>query len=442
MKRNWLWKCSILLVTVLGTVFVFGREVVAVRIAPKAVLYSSLVKTLEKMKLRVKDSPVEMMMDIADPEGKYTADISLHAYEDSLFFENYKVRIQTNANKYQVFADALCLNDGNKSKLSCYLDQDSISFSTDKLEDSRGVGIDFSSFPNDIQKIPLIDYFVSDQMIAQWDEFLQKFPIVLRKIMPILRLHRISGQNINNCILGVLALPCKTEYLSLSIEGELRNCVALTYSARGEQINNYLDINSFPKTSEFQITFYLYKNALIKTLVKGTSFDQSLMLEGFFGQDSLNEEMHVCGTWNYGDITNYFTATIDAAKDESPNNWNMKWIRNAEGTTQTMVQVSFVPDTGCMYLSTTAGEHPISFYLQKRGESIYVKIEDLEDYIGRINPDFWLFQQADKYTAEILLYRGSEIIKPKYKKLDEWSLEDFWSVMTDVGSFLDIQIIK
>ena len=248
MKRNWLWKCSILLVTVLGTVFVFGREVVAVRIAPKAVLYSSLVKTLEQLKLRVKDSPVEMLMDIADPEGKYTADISLQAYEDSLVFENYKVRIQTNAKKYQVFVDGLCLNSGNKSKLSCYLDQDFISFSTDKLEDSRGVGIAFSSFSNDIRKIPLIDYFVSDKMIAQWDEFLQEFPIVLRKIMPILRIPRISGQNINNCILGVLALPCKTEYLSLSIEGELRNCVALTYSAKGEQINYYLDANSFPKT--------------------------------------------------------------------------------------------------------------------------------------------------------------------------------------------------
>ena len=440
MKRNWLWKCSIL-VTILGTVFVFGREVLAVRLAPKAVLYSSLVKMTEQLKLRVKDSPLEMLLDIADPEGKYTADISLQAYANSLVFESYKVKIQTNAKKYQVFADGLCLNGGNKSKLSCYLDQDFISFSTDKLAHSRGVGIVFSSFSNDIQKIPLIDYFVSDQTIAQWDEFLQGFPIALGKIMPILRLPRISGQNINNCILGVLALPCKTEYLSLSIEGELRDCVALTYSAKGEQINYYLNANSFPKTSEFQVTFYLYKNALIKTVVKYTAFDQSLLLEGFFGQDSLNEEIRVCGTWNYDDITNYFTATIDAAKDESPNNWNMKWIRNAEGTTQTMVQVSFLPDTGCMYLSSTAGEHPISFYLQKRGESIYVKIEDLEDYIGRINPDFWLFQQVDKYTAEILLYRGSEIIKPKYKKLDEWSLEDFWSVLTDVGSFLGIQIM-
>lgn len=440
MKRNWLWKCSIL-VTILGTVFVFGREVLAVRLAPKAVLYSSLVKMTEHLKLRVKDSPLEMLMDIADPEGKYTADISLQAYANSLVFESYKVKIQTNAKKYQVFADGLCLNGGNKSKLSCYLDQDFISFSTDKLAHSRGVGIVFSSFSNDIQKIPLIDYFVSDQTIAQWDEFLQGFPIALGKIMPILRLPRISGQNINNCILGVLALPCKTEYLSLSIEGELRDCVALTYSAKGEQINYYLNANSFPKTSEFQVTFYLYKNALIKTVVKYTAFDQSLLLEGFFGQDSLNEEIRVCGTWNYDDITNYFTATVDAVEGESPNNWDMRWIRNAEGNEQTMLQVSFEPDTGYMHLATTAGEHPVSFYLQKRGKSIYAKIEDLVDYIGRINPDLWLFQQADKFTAEILLYRGSEILKPKYKKLDEWSLEDFWSVLTDVGSFLGIQIM-
>ena len=430
-----------LLLAFLALLFVFWREILAVRIAPKAVLYSALTQSIEQLQMRFESSPAALLLAAADPEGRYTADVSIQTYENDLLSADYEMKVQTNAGEHQISADGTMVLPENRATLSCYLDSAFLAVSSDKLGSGKYYGITYSSFSDDIRSIPLLDFFISEKMISQWEDALQKIPLGISEILPAIRIPDLSDQNLEKCILGVLALPCRTERISIPVEFAVWNCDSLVYSAKGTEINRFLQENLLPENSEITATFYLYQNKLVKALVKYSALDESVFLEGFFGLNPSENDLWFTGTWTQNDITKCCTIAVSKPYDNA-DLWNLMWTEKGSGGTEAEYRISYTADTGRTLLAFAENREPISLYLQRFGDGFQIVIDDVSDFLESLNVGFSLFQKENKSNAVIFVRQGSQIIKPQYKNLDEWSIDDFWTLLTDVGSLLGIQMLS
>lgn len=441
MNRKWVGKMTLLLLAILLLFFILGWKHLAVHIAPKAVLYSALTKAMEQLQPRFENSPLAILQRVADPDGKYSVNVAIQTYNDDLSNLEYRMKFQTDASKQQIAIEGIAGLPETGMGFSCYLDTDFMAFSSEKLLCDQYYGITYSSFLEDVQGISLLNFFISDTMISQWDDYLQEVPLSIKNVSSVICLPRISEQDVDKCILSVLALPCQLERISLSAEQEVWDCDSLTYSFDGEKMNQFLRQNIFPKASEISVTFYLYRNSLVKALVKYTASEQCLLLEGFWGQEPSVNDLSVTGTWRVDNITKYYLATASLIKNDM-DEWVLKCVEEEGEDDSGEFQISYAEDTGCVLLSTDEKEEPISFFLRKQENGCQILIENLSKFISFLDVSFPLIMENENSTAEISFHRGSQIIKPQYKNLNEWSIEDFWTLLTSLGSFVGIQFFS
>ena len=443
MKGKWARNVMILLAVVMP-LLMLGRKSLTVRIAPKAVLYSALTKTMEQLQRRFENSLVDTLLEVTDTEGKYTAEVLIQPHENKQSASSYEVKIQTNAVNNQIAADATIISTENSVTLSCYVDPAYIALASDKLGNSNYYGITFSSFSDDIRSIPLLDFFISDKMIFQWNNTLLEIPLKINSLLPYFMFSSVSEQNFDNFVLGVLALPCEVERISLPTENEIWNCETLTYSFKGSEINHFMQEKLVPETSEISVCFYLYRYQLVKVLVKYAADEQNILCEGFFGTNPLENDLRFTANWMQHSAAKYCVANVTKITDdaESADRWDVQLHEESDRGAGSGFHVSYDGITGNMALDLIEKKEAVLLNIQRFGEGFQIRIEDVPVCLKGLGLDISFLQKLDESYAEIFVYRGEDIRKPQYKNLDEWSLDDFWMLLTEAGSLLGIQILN
>ncbi len=433
--RKWLFGIPVVVAAVVFTVLFWDK--IFLRVAPKAVLTKSLGEVFEALEERFEDDPLLLVYDTIQQEGKYTADVALNTENSILGPVAYQMEVQTDGAGHRIQARGSAQAADLKLDLSCYLDNSFMAVSSPSMAEGQYYGITYDTFSQDIRSIPLLSFFISDKMLQQWDSSIQTIRQQANRSYTVPQIPQLTEEDMRTLIFGILTLPCEIETTSIAAEKGPMECQAVTYSIRGEQINQLLSNTPYSSDPTVTVTFYLNERSLVKVHLTCTSGDRRIDFGLFLGKLPAENRLRLQVFRKDGEQQDSFSLSADT--DRTGELYTETWGLSKDqgmGTVDTTYHVTHHPETGDTRLTINEGD-PVAFRLTGTEKGFFIAVEDfrpLLDLLNRTNTG------SHPVSGEIRVTKGSAISTPAYKNLDQWSLEDFWAVLSGVGSLLGIQI--
>lgn len=430
------WILPVLLFVILMLLTVLFGDVLYLRIAPKAVLTTALRTTVSQLETRFRDDPLRILFNILEPEGKYTADIVLDAES-----ANYDLSVQVNGKNKQVFSEGYVKIGNTQLDVSCYLDPDFMAVSSDKLVDGLFYGITYDTFAEDVRKIPLLDFFISDKKLRQWDTSIKDIQRKINQHKIVQPLPEISKDDFRAVMLGILAMPCEIETTTVSIGDSAVQCQAVTYRIHknsGEALQALLPVFG---DSSFDITFYLEERSLVKINLNVLSGGQNERYEVLLGQNPSEDALSLRKTKNMDGLITCYEMRVETHRTEGvySEKWSMLRSEAEKGSENHEIQFAYQLDNGKTQL-TIDNQKPFTFMLSEKENGIQLQSDDFSQILQILQCDTKFLIVDEPLSGRISVVKGSQISVPVYKNLDKWDLEDFWNLLSGVSSFLGISL--
>lgn len=430
------WVLPVLLFVILMLLTVLFWDVLCLRIAPKAVLSAALRTTVSQLETRFRDDPLRILFNILEPEGKYTADIVLGAES-----ADYDLSIQVNGKNKQVFSEGYVKTGNTHLDVSFYLDPNFMAVSSDKLVDGLFYGITYDTFAEDVRKIPLLDFFVSDKKLRQWDTSVKDIQRKINQHKIVQPLPEISEDDFRAVMLGILAMPCEIETTTVSIGDSAVQCQAVTYRIHknsGKALQALLPVSG---DISFDITFYLEERSLIKINLNVVSSGQNECYEVLLGQNPLEDALSLRKTKNIDGLITCYEMRVETHRTEEVYSEKWSMLRSEAGKASENHEIQFVYqlDNGKTQLAID-NQKPFAFMLSEKENGIQLQSDDFSQILQILQWDTELLAVDGPLSGRISVVKGSQIRVPVYKNLDKWDLEDFWNLLSGVGSFLGISL--
>lgn len=427
---RWLWILLTVVMTISAVMFVCW-DWLLLFVAPSAVLSSAFSDALTQLETRFAESPLSMVWDVLDWEGKYTADMKLNVPNPILGTVYCDMRLQANLPAHRFQAEGSVSSAERSMDLSLYGDNSFIAASSESLNTEAYYGITFDSFLNDIRNIPLLDFVVTDSTLESWDISLQKLQRYLSMDAELPDIPDFSEEEIRKIALGMVPVPRRIESRTVSANGEVWDCAAVTYTFRGAQINAVFSKAAFQEQAPVYITFYLHDNALIKVSLLDHSDGAEKQYHIILGDDPKSGELSLQATSQSG------TANIRITTG------NQKGIRSETWEVQENDKTKsycFAGDNRKANVTLTEGQRRGEFTLSESESGLQMESEDFITVWNLLSDS--QSSEASRITVpgSICIFQGSDIEPPEYKNLDQWSLEDFFILLEGIGSLIGIHI--
>lgn len=436
-----MWLLGIPVILLLGILVVFFQDAILIWVAPKAVLTSALNDLFSQLEQRFHGDPLLIVAGTFNPEGKYTIDMEMETEKELLGPVIYDMTLQTDGTAHQFFADGTASTSSKAMDLTMYLDTDFMAVSSENLVGGTYYGITYDTFASDMRKIPLLNFLISDSLLSQWEDSVREIQANMSRTYALPGIPETSNGDMRKALLGIAALPCKTQKCTTQLEDTAVTCYKLDFSVSGQQMEQLLStISAGEENGAAVVSFYLFENSVIKisllyeaeetvlqySLDLGqTPKDNPLTLQGTQSRDGHQEEWTIAVATQYGD--NRYTET-----------WN---IQKGSGETERKVSVAFDwnPFSGDLTLKTSASKEPCSLNLTATENGFRLETDDLTRLMRALSLDGPSGQEDGKSSCTMTVSKGSEIVTPEYKNLDQWSMEDFLVLLNGVGSLLGVR---
>lgn len=434
-QRSRWWVLAVVLLVVL-TILI--SLLVWDRFAPKAVLTGALSEAFSQLESRFFGSPLMLLTDVYDAEGKYTVDVALTDERDLLGTVTYDMTVQTSGIDHQLSATGTAATQGTTLDLSIYLDQDFIAVSSTSLSDGVYYGIAYDSFPEDLRKIPLLQLVISDDLINQWDSSLQRIQEHMSRnyLLP-----DISRKDYQSLLLGVAALPCTREKSTVNLDGATLTCDKLDIITTAEQLGQLPSViaeKGFSQEAAITASFYLYENSLIKasvSLEEGSAMTQfSLNL----GTNPLEDPISLQSIQRANDQEETLFVQVNTQREENryAETWDVK-----KGSEDHSFAYEWNPKTGEMLLRSGNVSETVSLNLMETDEGLELTTDSLSKLLQAMSQEETAWDRASTLGGcAMTIKAGSQITTPGYKKLDQWAMEDFITLLSGIGSLFGIGI--
>ena len=92
-----------------------------------------------------------------------------------------------------------------------------------------------------------------------------------------------------------------------------------------------------------------------------------------------------------------------------------------------------------MKLFLDGQEEEIALTLTEAETGIAVATEDFAQLLDALSRD-GTGTPGEDISCEATIYKGSEVVTPEYKNLDQWTLKDFMVLLNGLGSLLKLEI--
>lgn len=438
-RKLWIILLPVLAVVIIITVIFW--DAILIRIAPKVVLTTVLTDVFSQLDERFQDDPLLILLKSVDPEGKYTADIELTASNKLLGSVSYDMDLQTNGNAHQLHTEGTAVTSGSQLDFSLYADADFLAVSSNDLLSGTYYGITYDSFYEDIRSIPLLSLFISNKMLTQWNDSIQNVQDFMSQDYTIPQIPEVSKEDVHKLLLGILALPCEIENTSISADASFLNCYAISFHISGNYASMLPTNTSDENDATVIVTFYLYENTLLKVQVKCTSDKYSALYALDLGSNPAEDTICMEGITQNDATFHSFSLSVETQHPENQYHeiWNL--TTNSNGITQaTSLEYDYNLSTGVLNLTTNKANTPVKMYLSETENGIQIQTDHLESLIALFSEDAAETDSKDQISCLATIAKGSQITTPTYKNLDQWSLEDFWLLLSNLGVLVGIQI--
>lgn len=479
----WMIVIPVVLAVVVLTVCFWNRIVFAV--APQAVLAKAVTTTGAELASRSEGNPLELMASAVDATGKSTAVLNFEAFDEETDTNiGMDWTLRSDALAKQQNADICLSMYGISADLSYYIDADCLTVGASILNNGQPYGITFDTIREDVEKCELFvdmtqedkDAFVegietlADAMSSAWSEdemeaisgkYLAIFQETLSKVQMEKRWEKLDVHGVTkNCAVVSYTLT-QTEIADLleSLLNELEQeewvrAQLETYEELYEEIGEenpydtwFADMRETIATirNDSQITdtfsFYLCDGKLLNVGIdeKSVTADEevTLDLDVLLGENPATEDIVV--TCLYADTVDTLNVTLTAAtrKEEGLRGDSLTILASDQNGELLHGTASYLWNTvtGNMDLTLTSeseGETPVNI-------AYTINLAPVE---GGFQLDFGdlmtlVRQFVDEETYDISgvglefsmsVVKGCQITKPAYINLDQWTMDDLYSI--------------
>lgn len=437
-KRVWIWICMIfvfLIAVILVTLF---GDAIVLRIAPKAVLTSKISEFFSQLENRFQDDPLVFLARAIDPEGKYTIEADFETSNTILGPVNYEMTIQTNGELRKVSVEGNAESTDKSMDFSVYADSEFIAVSSADLGNGAYYGITYDSFADDIRSIPLLQFFIGDTIFTEWEQSVKALKAQIRQSYFLPEIPVFSNDDLQKLLLGMLALPCKVEKTAIAVENGFAEGYALTYQISEKQLNSVLSNTTWANIERVAVVFYLYNNHLNKITVSCQSDESSYLYGLHLGANPAEDEICLEIMKNNESVCDSYVITVDTqcVEDTFSETWTIGHVIDGKEKKE-VFRYDWENSSGSLCLTRNTLPS-VTLTLQEKENGFWLKTNDFAALIQLLTNQSVENKMLGACTMNI--QKSSEITTPEYINLDQWSIEDFLTLLSGVGSLLGINI--
>lgn len=431
---------TILLAVVLGAAAGFLGFHAFCRFKQKMELYTAVSTACSELEQRLSGSPLALLREFAEPNCKFTADAKLQ--QETAYFGpvTYDLTIQTDGQTHQFLAQGTADTGDTPLELSVYLDENFAAVSSEDLVQGRFYGIAYDTFQEDIRQIPFLGLLVGDELMEDWDASAQSLRTGISRNYRLPQVPEIQWDTIKSALQGLATMPCKTEEEDFSLNGAAYPCQKFSFQTSGPKAadaSSFITGTTYPEDTFLTAEFYIYEKKLLKAELCGTAGEGAAQFQMEFEMPPSASPLKLSESWEAGrevgavDIS-LDTELLDAGIRDS---WVLQKVENGRKETAAF-SYDWDPGSGNLTLNLKGAE-PITMTLSKTDRGLRVVSRDFSQIMEQITQRKSSGQQI---ACDLILRTGSQISVPEYKKIDTWSLEDFYALVLGVGSLFGIRI--
>lgn len=443
MKKRF-WRCFLFVVICITIGLCFFWEDVLLLFAPKAVLTASLTRVIDQLEDRFQDNPVRILWNALDSDGQYTAKVNMQTDNKLLGTVDYDMIIQTDLNAHRLHAAGSASTSHREIDLSLYMDTNYMAASSDGLVDGQYYGITYNSFPEDIRSIPLLRYMISDSLLNEWENSVNKIQEAMGREIKLPEIPKLEPDEIKALLFGCLALPCQTEETTFFLDDVIVNCKKMDYHLGGAEVGKVLSSlmnQSFGSDTSLVISFYLYEKSIVRIGLICKSGVQDFNLKIDLGRNPLENPLAIAYSGRDPYTNTQIAGVVDTRRAE--NFYSERWEINKEYNGDKSVfscQYIWDANNGEMKLRLDDVAEEVSLDLRECEEGIYVATDDVIGLVRMMTKSDSIKVLGNDVDCSMIISDGSQINKPEYKNLNQWSVSDFLELMGGIGSLISINL--
>lgn len=448
MKRKlWIYIAAAIAAFVLSLCFFSVR----VRIFPRLVLSGALNKSLTQLETRYEKSPLHMFGDVFDPLGCYQTDLQLETDMDYVGLVRYDMDLQMQLAPLRVAASGTVVTGGKALDLSLYLDRDFAAVSSDGLVGGNYYGITYDRFSQDIRSRELLAVLIGEDTISQWENGVSA---LANAMSSELKQPEFSSDDIRTALYAVLTLNPQISKQKLTVSGEERTVYSVSFQATGQQIGeaakphqNELTpqlsawIDSIKNDSDFlaQVVFFLDRGALIKLEINLQYSGGSSVIRVLLGNAEELKPVELELQITEGEDLNRFSLSVDTASNEESYQEYFILTQTRNGVRKSHVMdYNYDLSSGelNLHVATDGKQAEMKMHLAEEGERLTIITQDAAPLLD-------LFREKPLKTPVICtmsVMPGGVVTTPEYRNLDQWSMEDLWTLLKGFGSLVGLKL--
>ena len=313
--------------------------------------------------------------------------------------------------------------------------------SSEDLFDGIYYGITYDTFAADMRQIPLINFLINDSLLQKWESSVQNTQANTSHTYALSVLPEMSHKDFRRALLGIAAMPCKTQKCDILLADTTVTGYKLDFSFSGKQIEQILSViadSAETGDGTAVVSFYLCQNSVVKIYllyeVEGSSLQYSLDL----GQNPLENLLTLERTLSKDGEYDILSITVATRNEENryTENWN---ILNGKDD-PFFIAFQWNSLSGDMTLNTSVAAQPCLLNLTNTENGFRLTTDDLSSLTHTLSPNGQATPKNGKASCVMDVSRGSKIVTPAYKNLNQWSMADFLVLLNGIGSLLGIGI--
>ena len=432
MKRKW-WLILVAVIVALLVTAAFFWQTLLLYFAPNLILAGALKDRISELEARFSVSPISVLARGIDPAGRNQADLQLMVSNERIGTIQYDMNLQMEQKPKRILAAGNVTFQNTTMDLSLYLDKDFAAVSSKGILAGNFYGLTYDTFSQDIRANKWISMLVGESVLQSWETKVNSLQDIMRDTVVI---SDISGTNVKNLAMGILALDADVERISVDTNGSKEVYHVISYETTGQEIATgleYLDMKlpaGLTPDDDVEISFWMQEGQICKIEIEAEGREVDI----FWGIAPIStvspDDIYV----QYFENGNVQTLHVHSEQHEDMLQENIIYTNNEK----TEISYSWNAISGDLSMNVEAkGEgHLLAMKLMPAENGFSVQTEDFGALLHLLTGTH-AFQHS---SCTMTVSRGSAFETPDYKNFTNCSLEDLLTLLSGIGSLIGINL--
>lgn len=437
MKKRYMMVILVLLL-ILTVCFIIFRNGIMIRLFPKTILSSAAVSAYSQLENRFSNNPLQLPVRVFNSNNQYEAKMNIETENPYLGHVRYDMTVHTDDTQRRFKAEGMALTETGTIDLCLYFDTSFMSVSSQAFEKEKNYGITYNTFRSDIQSIPLLNYIITDELVTQWEDAIQGIQHKLCKKETMPQMPEITDDMLRGISVGILALPCEIERRTIANDNSIYDCQVISYRADSKILDQLLMLNPQKPLTAAEISCYLWDNILLSVQICCQMQDTETVCNLWLGKKPASNPINFQWKEKNSEKETGYNITITTNSNRDIYEESVEIISTHNGTQEIHnLDYHWMLRNKVLNLKWDDTANSASVILCETEDGFRIDSEDFMQLICMFTGNS---PYEHTFSGSVIISPGAAVDVPEYVNLDQWSLEDFWVILNELGALAGIQL--